>query len=44
MQSKALDKSVKRAPDALPLSTDCLRFPVRTKRLCLELNPLRNPH
>ena len=27
MQSKAFDKSVERAPDALPLSTDYLSFP-----------------
>ena len=34
MQSKAFDKSVKRAPNALPLSIDSLNFSVITKRLC----------
>ena len=44
MQSKAFDKSVKRAANALSLSIDSLNFSVMTKRLCWELYPLRNPH
>ena len=37
-------KSVKKAPNVLPLSTDSLNFSVITKKLCSELYPQQNPH
>ena len=44
MQSKAFDKSLRRAQNALSLSIDSFNFSLITKKLCWELNPSRNPH
>ena len=44
MKSKAFDESVRRAPNAFPLSIDSLNFSAITKRLGWELYPLENPY
>ena len=39
LYQKAFDKSVRRAPDALPLYFDSLNFSVISKSPCRELYP-----
>ena len=43
-QSNSLDKSVKRAPKELPLSTDHFHFSTKSKRQYWVLYPFLNPH
>ena len=43
-QSKAFDRSVVRAPNVLPLSTESFHFSIMARRQCSALIPWQNPH